>query len=144
VNETEPVARGAPTSPHQVVAGMLIRAHAVLLCHRSIERAWYPDVWDLPGGHIETGESPTDALVRELREEVGVTLLEPLGDHSFSRSTEEFQMRVWTTRRWSGSAANCAPEEHDAIGWFSASDAAALRLADPSYRSWILEALSDA
>ena len=75
---------------------------------------------------------------------MGITLLEPLGDHSFSRTTEEFQLRVWATRRWSGSPANCAPEEHDAIGWFSPSDAASLRLADPGYRGWILEALSDA
>jgi 8-oxo-dGTP diphosphatase len=134
----------ASTGPHQIVAAMLVRADTVLLCHRTVERAWYPDVWDLPGGHIETGESPTDALVRELREEVGITLLEPLGGHSFSRTTEEFRLRVWTTRRWSGSPANCAPEEHDAIGWFSPSDAASLRLADSSYRGWILEALSDA
>lgn len=143
MSDTEDVASRGPGSPHQVVAAMLIRADTVLLCHRCATRTWYPDVWDLPGGHVETDESPTDALVRELREEVGVTLLEPLGDHSFSRSTEEFRLRVWTARRWSGSPTNCAPEEHDAIGWFSASDAASLRLADPCSRSWILGALSE-
>ena len=51
---------------HQIVAAMLLRADALLLCHRSRDRAWYPDVWDLPGGHIEADESPGDALVREI------------------------------------------------------------------------------
>ena len=38
---------------HDVVAGVLIRDGHVLLCHRSPAREWYPDVWDLPGGHVE-------------------------------------------------------------------------------------------
>ena len=80
---------------HQIVAAMLLRADAILLCHRSRDRAWYPDVWDLPGGHIEAEESPGDALVREIQEELGVTLSGPLGEHSFSR-------RPWSSRCESG------------------------------------------
>jgi ADP-ribose pyrophosphatase YjhB (NUDIX family) len=37
---------------HIVVAGLLVRDQQVLLCHRSAERKWYPNVWDLPGGHV--------------------------------------------------------------------------------------------
>jgi len=36
----------------------------VLLCHRRDH-----DLWNLPGGGVETGESPWDALVREIKEE---------------------------------------------------------------------------
>ena len=130
------------TGRHRVVAAMLLRDDSVLLCHRSIDRAWYPDVWDLPGGHVEANETPTDAVVREVQEELGVTLSGSLGRHSFSRSTEEFELRVWTSRTWSGSPANCAPREHDEIGWFAEPEVRALRLADDVYRGWILQAVA--
>jgi 8-oxo-dGTP diphosphatase len=141
MSETGPMPSGR-TGQHQVVAAMLLRADTVLLCHRSRDRAWYPDVWDLPGGHIEANEAPGDALVREIQEELGVTLSGPLGGHSFSRATEEFEMRVWTSHGWSGTPANCAPHEHDEIGWFTEREVHSLRLADDAYRSWIAEGLS--
>lgn len=121
---------------------MLLRDDSVLLCHRSVDRTWYPDVWDLPGGHVEANESPLQALDRELREELGVTLSESPGRHSFSRVTEDFDMRVWTCRRWSGSPRNCAPHEHDEIGWFTEQEAGSLRIADSVYRHWISVALA--
>ena len=126
----------------QVVAAMLLRADTVLLCHRAIDREWYPDLWDLPGGHLEANETPRDAVVREVQEELGVTLSGPLGQHSFSRTTEEFGLRVWTSRSWSGSPTNRAPHEHDEIGWFTERGTRSLRLADDGYRSWILQALT--
>ncbi|WP_405697863.1 NUDIX hydrolase [Streptomyces coelicoflavus] len=33
----------------------------------------YKDYWDIPGGYVETGESPLHAAVREVREELGIT-----------------------------------------------------------------------
>lgn len=139
--ETGQMASDEVDGPHQVVAAMLVRGDAVLLCHRSTDRQWYPDTWDLPGGHIEPNETAQKALVRELREELGITLIEPLGHHSFSRTTEEFELQVWITSQWTSSPSNCAPHEHDEIGWFTAEDVLSLQLADPGYCSWIAEAL---
>jgi 8-oxo-dGTP diphosphatase len=61
------------TEEHFVVAGLLRRRGRALMVHRSPQRRWYPDAWDLPGGHVEVGEVPRLALVRELQEELGIT-----------------------------------------------------------------------
>ncbi len=34
----------------------------------------FPDCWDLIGGHVEEGETPEEALIREVKEELGITL----------------------------------------------------------------------
>src|SRR5262249_34321490 len=45
----------------------------LLLGKRAAHRAFYPDVWDIPGGHREPGETLEQTLIRELQEEVGIT-----------------------------------------------------------------------
>ncbi|GAA2693767.1 hypothetical protein GCM10010412_085480 [Nonomuraea recticatena] len=46
------------SGPVRIVTAVLRDGDRVLLCHRSAGRRWYPDVWDLPGGHVEEGEDP--------------------------------------------------------------------------------------
>ena len=58
----------------EVVVGALVRDGRVLLGHRRADKRAYPDVWELPGGVMEAGESELDALARELREELGVEI----------------------------------------------------------------------
>ncbi len=127
----------------QVVAALVVRDGRVLLCHRSPERRWYPDVWDLAGGHVGAGESPARALVRELREELGVSIAEPTGPELARLVTAAVDMRVWVVRSWTGELANTAPAEHDRIAWFEASELAGLRLADHSYVLLITRVLAD-
>ena len=54
----------------------LVRDGQVLLGLRSGNRSIYPGVWDAIGGHADPGESPSEALVRELAEEIQVRPLE--------------------------------------------------------------------
>lgn len=48
------------------------RSGAVLLQLRGPDAKNYPDLWGLPGGHVEPGERPLDAAVREMFEETGL------------------------------------------------------------------------
>ncbi len=55
-----------------VVAGVFVREGRLLLARRPAGRAW-AGLWEFPGGKVEAGETPEDALVREWREEMDVT-----------------------------------------------------------------------
>ncbi len=55
----------------QVVAGLFLRDNKLLICQRTRYQPM-PLKWEFPGGKIETGEQPRDALVREIEEELGV------------------------------------------------------------------------
>ncbi len=57
-----------------VVAGILVRQGRLLLSRRPAGSAW-PGLWELPGGKVEDGETPEEALVREWKEEMDVTPL---------------------------------------------------------------------
>jgi 8-oxo-dGTP diphosphatase len=54
-----------------VVAGILEREGRILICRRRADQA-HALKWEFPGGKLESGESPETALVRELREELGI------------------------------------------------------------------------
>ena len=56
----------------QVVAAVMVRYGRVLICQRTEQQA-FPLQWEFPGGKVEAGEDLHAALVRELREELGVT-----------------------------------------------------------------------
>lgn len=126
----------------RIVTAVLRDGGRVLLCHRSAGRRWYPDVWDLPGGHVEDGEAAGAALVRELREELAIVIAEPAGRPVREVHGDTFDMRVWLVEAWDGTPVNAAPDEHDAIGWFGATELAELRLAHESYPAMLAEILA--
>jgi 8-oxo-dGTP diphosphatase len=107
---------------HEVVTGALVRDGRVLLVHRSPHRRAYPDVWDLPGGHIEAGESELGALAREMHEELGVQIETGSVSHlcrlNAGRGGEAVLLSAWLVGDWQGTPLNVAPDEHDAIRWF--------------------------
>ena len=57
----------------QVVAGLIVRRESpeVLICQRTKHQP-FPLKWEFPGGKIEPNEQPTEALYRELEEELGI------------------------------------------------------------------------
>jgi len=54
-----------------VVAAVIFRQDRVLIGQR-VKGQWNEDKWEFPGGKVEAGESPREALVRELREELAI------------------------------------------------------------------------
>ena len=56
----------------QVVAAILEREGRILICQRTAQQS-HPLQWEFPGGKVEPGESPTQALARELEEELGIS-----------------------------------------------------------------------
>jgi 8-oxo-dGTP diphosphatase len=119
--------------PHYVVAGALLRNGRVLLCHRSPSREWYPDVWDLPGGHVEDSESAEVALVRELAEEIGAYIPIPTLPPLARIQSDGLDLAIYSVETWDGSVRNLDTEEHDQLGWFTEADIRDLQLAHPTY-----------
>ncbi|MBQ1009855.1 NUDIX domain-containing protein [Micromonospora sp. M51] len=117
---------------HVVVCGALVTNGAVLLVHRSPARRAYPDLWDLPGGHVDAGESELQALAREMHEELGVHIVarssSRLGDLRAGSGEDAVNVGVWHIADWVGSPTNRAPEEHDDIAWATLSQMAELPL----------------
>ena len=119
---------------HRVVCAALVRDGRVLLGHRSPSRRWYPAVWDLPGGHVNDGETPAAALVREVREELGVRIEASSGPPDAVLTADGLHLSAWVIRTWDGEVVNAAPEEHDELRWVDAAGLDALPLAHPGYR----------
>ena len=126
---------------HYVVAGLLVDADKVFLCHRSPSRRWYPSVWDLPGGHVEENEAPSVALVRELHEELGIVIPEPADPVFAHLQQPDFDCRIWVVREWIG-VPHIASDEHDDLGWWPPEATEDLPLAVKSYRPLLQRAVS--
>ncbi|GAA2446348.1 (deoxy)nucleoside triphosphate pyrophosphohydrolase [Streptomyces glaucus] len=106
------------TVPIVVVGAALFDGGRLLAARRSAP-ADLAGRWELPGGKVEPGETPDAALVRELREELGVDA-EP-GE----RVPGEWPLRppyvlhVWTARLRPGSAAPEPLQDHDELRWLT-------------------------
>jgi 8-oxo-dGTP diphosphatase len=91
-----------------VVAVALTDAQGrVLIAQRPFDKE-HAGLWEFPGGKIEPDESPEAALVRELREELGVTVLpehlEPLAFSSASRGARHLLLLLYRCAIWQGEA----------------------------------------
>jgi len=60
----------------EIAQALIFDRHGKLLVYLRDDKPTipFPNHWDLFGGHVEAGEAPEQALCRELREEIGVTL----------------------------------------------------------------------
>jgi 8-oxo-dGTP pyrophosphatase MutT (NUDIX family) len=122
--------------------GVLVAGAKVLLVHRNPTRLSYPDVWDLPGGHVQAGEESAEALVRDLTAELGIVIDRPVESGRGRLTLPDVVLDTWVLRSWQGNPVNCAPEEHDALGWFALAKIPDLRLAYPELLELCTRALA--
>jgi 8-oxo-dGTP diphosphatase len=118
---------------HEVVAALIIESQKILLGQRSPTREYYPNVWDMFGGHVEPGEEPEQTLVRELQEELGITPTQWTFLETFREPSGELTLHLYLVTAWRETPFNRQPDEHSAIRWFSLAQATQLQLAHPIY-----------
>ncbi|MBN9080075.1 MAG: (deoxy)nucleoside triphosphate pyrophosphohydrolase [Rhizobiales bacterium] len=104
-----------------VVAVALIDADDRILIAQRPEGKKLAGLWEFPGGKIDPGERPEAALIRELHEELDITVKEdclaPLTFASHAYDDFHLLMPLYICRRWEGFV---RPREGQAIKWVRA------------------------
>ena len=106
-------------SDHEADAGEIIGeadGAALLLCQRALRMTRHAGQWALPGGRIEAGESPLEAALRELDEEVGVRL----GPDSVVGWLDDYATRsgylITPVVLWGPASPALAPADQEVLG----------------------------
>ncbi|MXO98797.1 NUDIX domain-containing protein [Altererythrobacter xixiisoli] len=133
-----------PTILLLVVAAAIRRSDGSLLLQQRPAGKRHGGLWEFPGGKVESGEVPMQALQREIVEELAITIdiaaLQPAG---FAETAAEsghpaLLLILYTADSWSGAVTPC---EGQAWGWFTPAEAERLALA-PMDRA-LLKKLTD-
>lgn len=99
---------------------LIDRDGRVLLAQRPAGKSM-AGLWEFPGGKVEPGETPEQALIRELCEELGIdtweSCLAPLTFASHSYQDFHLLMPVFICRKWQGTAMG---REGQALQWVAA------------------------
>lgn len=89
----------------------------VLLAQRPAGKEW-AGLWEFPGGKLQDGETPEEALIRELREELGIDVapscLAPFAFASGRSRDVHLLMPLFICRKWTGTP---RPAEAQALVW---------------------------
>ena len=101
-----------------VVAGALIDADGRVLITKRPNGKEMAGLWEFPGGKIEEGETPEQALIRELKEELNIetkgSCLAPLSFASHQYEKFHLLMPLFICRRWWG---DIVPLESQEVLW---------------------------
>ncbi len=104
-----------------VVACALIDADKRVLLAQRPEGKPMAGLWEFPGGKVEPGEPPEATLIRELHEELGISVSEPclapLTFASHAYETFHLLMPLYICRRWEGMV---VAREGQALAWVRA------------------------
>ena len=101
----------------QVVAGLMIEESKILIARRHFHDS-NGGLWEFPGGKVEKGESPQQALARELKEELDlyVKVGRLFAENRFLAPHAEFELKLYLCRRLSGTI---HLTEHSEFAWIT-------------------------
>ena len=123
----------------RTVGALFIRPDGtVLLGLRAPSKKVWPGHWDTIGGHVEEGESLDEALIREIREETGVTatrfrLIATVRERQPERYGDALH-HVYAVTDWHGGEPAKVCDEHTELKWFGVSEMRSLKnIVDPDY-----------
>ena len=109
--------------PYAAALALLIKDDSVLLLRRA-NTDWGNGMYTLPSGHVDEGESATQACIRETEEEVGVVVHESSVSlaHVLHRKNNDngkvFVDFILVCKSWDGEPMNKEPHKCDDVKWF--------------------------
>jgi len=105
---------------------LVLRKEGKILFARRCNTGYQDGNYQVPAGHIDAGELPSEALIREVKEEIGIdikpedvkfvhTSFRPMMDKTGDRVDYFFEVNTWT-----GEVTNCEPDKCDDLIWVTA------------------------
>ena len=87
------------------LVGLINEKNEVLISLRK-NRSEYNNLWEFPGGKVESGETPEGALIREIKEELNIDIndkcIAPLSFSEFDYKEFQLLLLLYICRRWEG------------------------------------------
>ena len=125
-------------SVHVAIAVIINNKNQVLITKRSADKH-QGDKWEFPGGKVESTETSQEALYRELKEEIGITVESAtfLLDIVHQYKTKEVLLDVYEVRHWIGEAQGL---EGQPMRWVDRSELSVYKF--PSANAKIISKLS--
>lgn len=114
----------------RVAVYLLLQKGGKFLLLRRYQTGWHDGDYSLVAGHVDPGESATAAIVRESKEEAGITInpSDLYFVHVMFRGAQtgeadtEYVDFYFTTDKYEGELHNAEPEKCDKLTWFPADD----------------------
>lgn len=123
------------TGVMHVLAGVLLDADGRVLLAQRPPGKQLAGMWEFPGGKREAGETPRQALARELREEldIGVQRAEPFVAIPWRHERFDLLLDAWRVLAWDGAP---RPAEGQALQWIAPAQVEVATLAGADQLIW--------
>ena len=124
MSNTASTARSSDACRHKLTGDVhlfLLNPEGLVLFGRRHNTGFEDGAWHVPAGHLEASESVVQALIREAKEEVGVTIAPEDVEFAHIMHSSSSGGRAaffFTVRQWAGTPENREPEKCSELAWF--------------------------